>query len=166
MTFEEFYKNTYRYVYVFFYSHVHDKSLIDDLCQEVYMNFYRKFYKDEHLGTDHIKLLFGFSRNIYKKHVQNSLKLQTITYVDDINYNNLLQDSPESEEFDNLKKEIQKLKIIAAMQKLNIRVREVLEYKYFYLMTRSEIAAIMEMKERDVLKYQQRGIRYLKKMLS
>lgn len=169
MSFEEFYNSTYKYIYIFFYNRIGDKSSIDDLCQEVYIRFYKRFLKERELyAEEDIKILFGFCKNIYHERVRELTKNKDVEFFEDYDYSEFLGESFEddSEKDEYYRNRRKKLKIIArAMQKLRSKTRFVIEYRFFYEMSRKEVASMLNMKERDVLKYQQRGVKYLKEMV-
>jgi RNA polymerase sigma factor (sigma-70 family) len=134
--------------------------MIDDLCQETYLRFYKKL--GDNIEENSVRILFGFCRNIYKEFVYKHLKEREINFNDEILYENLLQNNAIE---DPVKREQLKL-ITEVLPKLNPKVRRVIEYRFIYSMSRREVAELLEMKERDVLKYQQRGIQYIKTFLN
>jgi RNA polymerase sigma factor (sigma-70 family) len=160
MTFEEFYKSTHKFIYNYLYLRLADKSQVEDLLQEVYIRFYYKNEKEAYT-SDEIKLLFGFVKNIYKEYVKKSFKEHRVAFIENYDYSEFINESSRVESFT-----IEQRKtIVTALKSLRSKVRQVLEYRFFYGMTKKEVGAILNMKERDVLKYQQRGIKYLKRIV-
>ncbi|MFW5720692.1 MAG: RNA polymerase sigma factor [Candidatus Dojkabacteria bacterium] len=155
--FENFYRKTYSYVYVFFSSRVFDKSHSDDLCQTVYLKFYKKFSKQEHFDETSLKILFGFCRNEFKEYLRIQGKSREVDYIEDFQYT-VTNDSDEYQQ-PNPYLELIKHSLI----KLHPTTRKVIEYKYFYRMSHREIAVLVGIRESSVSKIVQRGVRYLKK---
>ncbi len=160
MDFEQLYNKSHRYLYAWFKFRITDTSTIDDLLQDVYLRFYRKYQSESAFTEDHLRLLFGFCRNVYKEHVSKAVQEKNVEYNDELDYS-AFAFQPE-DDANSVINEEKRSQVVEAMKTLNPKVRAVLEYRFFYGMSRSEVAAVLSMKERDVLKYQQRGIKYLK----
>jgi RNA polymerase sigma factor (sigma-70 family) len=169
MNFETFYQQSYKVVYKYFYYRIYDKSLVDDLTQDVYVRFYKKYFTDSDCisaenVTEHMKLVYGFCRNIYKEHIYKSLKTPSIQFNDEIDYgllNTLTEKSINEVEVTRLKRILKE-----AISKLNPTVRRVIELRFLHSMTRKEVANILEVSEDDVHTYQKRGIKYIKNLVT
>lgn len=163
MDFQEFYKSTYKVVYLYFYYRVDEKSVIDDLAQDVYYEFYKKYRNGSYASPDKVKVLMGYCKIKYKEYIRKAINKNHISYdiLDNYNYEQFSDSNNQSNY------ESKKIKLILnSIKKLRNRVRAVIEYRFIYNLSREETAKVLGMKERDVLKYQQRGIKYIKKLVS
>lgn len=172
MTFEEFYNLNFSKVYKFFYYKFVQKDEIEDLAQDVFMRFYKKYAPSlEKNPQDSLKLLYGICRNVYREWVRKSMKDRTVAFVDEYEYEDsdeslsaedqYLFDAEKPEESINFN--LEELKI--HLESLNEKVRLVLQYRFLEGKSRKETAEIMKIAEKDVHTYQKRGIKYLKKLV-
>lgn len=160
MDFEKIYNATYGNVYRFFYYKSVEKATIEDLSHEVYIRFYKKFRERDLDDIESKKILYGFCSNIYKEWVRQSIKENKADLVDNIHI-----EEPEEEFSEGFEEKVTKQKqvLLQAMEKLNPKVKSILEYRFLHNMSRKEIAEKLNMNEKDVHTYQKRGIKYLKK---
>jgi RNA polymerase sigma factor (sigma-70 family) len=168
MSFDQIYNATFKNIYRYFYYKGVNQAEVEDLVHEVYIRFYQK-YKDRNLEqVEATKILFGFSRNIYKEWVRKCIKEKRVDLLENYDYFEYEEESISEFADDEYEKrrDLQKSMIMAGLNHLNPKVRSVLELRFLHGMTRKEIAAKLDMKEKDVHTYQKRGIKYLKKKVN
>jgi RNA polymerase sigma-70 factor, ECF subfamily len=157
---EEIYDKTFESIYRFFYYKSVNRSEIEDLVQEVYIRFFRK---TDISGTDIIlcqKLLYGFSRNIYKEWVRKQIKSELV-------YSNIdYLSNDDSDPINDPSVEHDSLFLKEAIEKLNPVVRQVITMRFIENLSRKEIADKLNIKEKHVHVYQRRGIKYLRDYFS
>jgi len=165
--FEELYKSTFESLYRFFYYKSVGKSDVEDLVQEVFSRFYGKYFDKRLSKEESTKILYGISKNLYKEWVRKSIKENRVDFIDNIQFDEIVDEDEEDLMSENRYKIIdeQKLVVHKAMEKLSANVKLVLEYRFIHNMTRKQIAEKMGMKQKDVHTYQKRGIKYLKKII-
>ena len=163
MNFEELYNLNFKYVYRFFYYKSVSKEEIEDLTHEVFIRFYGK-YNGKNISQEESKrILFGFCNNIYKEFVRKSIKENRAEFNDFLQYEEIFEEFVE-ECFEEKLSEMRAL-ISQNIQKLNPKVRAILECRFIHNMSRKEVAAKFNITEKDVHTYQKRGVKYLKKMV-
>lgn len=171
MDFESFYKNTFKAVYRYFYYKSVTKSSIEDLSHDVYFRFFNKYSNTNISEIESTKILFGYCKNIYKEWVRKSIKDGNVTYIDDIEYeyiddetdrdiNDLLSDDYEKQRLKD------KEALLNALSSLSSNIRLVLEYRFLKGMSRKEISDKLNISQKDVHTYQKRGIKYLRKLIN
>ena len=159
MDFSNFYKATIKYVYFYFYSRTNDRYVSEDLCHNVYLDFYNKYSDKESDEEQSIKILYGFCRIAYKDYVRNSSKLKEISYNDEIH----VIDSNRI----NKKKYSQKNKSILNnyIKSLSPVLKRVLELRFIDGLNRRDTAVALNISLASVHTYQKRAIKKLKEQL-
>lgn len=172
MNFEGFYKQSFQKVYRFFYYKSVDTSIIEDLTQESFIRFYKKYNQKQLDEVESIKIIYGIARNVYREWVRKSISEKTVSLIDNINYeSDDEQESYEIEAFAEEESEFDKQltekmdSIKDCLNELNEKVRLVLQYRFMESKSRKEVAEILKISEKDVHTYQKRGIKYIKKIL-
>jgi RNA polymerase sigma-70 factor, ECF subfamily len=177
MTGAEFYNQSFKQIFRFFYYKVSDVPISEDLASETYMAFFDKY---SHLlaNTDDsaIKLLYGIAKNLWKKYLQkqkNSFipvplffarfeNLGDFEILDKLENSETLNQSNSLE----LQKQVNLELIKQTLKSLNPKLQTVIELRFQKGLTRSETAKLMGLSEDIIHTYQKRAIKYLKQKLN
>jgi len=168
--FEIFYRNSFKGVFRFFYYKSVDLQSIEELCQEVYMRFWKNYkaYLEDFAQSK--KIIYGIALNVYREWVRSSLKNETLC-VDD--FWEQLATEEQISSIDpwlnsDYEKQHQKLKkrLKIAISQLPEKQKLVLEYRFLRRLTRKETAARMNTTEDNVYTYQKRAIKALKQIVN
>lgn len=177
--FQAIYNATFQYVYRFFYYKSVNSASIEDLAHDVYLRFYKKYGETSFELVEAKRILFGFCRNVYREWVREQIKEKRSEFLENYDYDvehegeistlsepdDVFEEFAEEQTDFEKRHESQKELLKEAISRLNPRVKEILECRFFHNMTRKEIAEKLNMNEKDVHTYQKRGIKYLRKMI-
>lgn len=164
MLFEEFYKESFKNTFRFFYYRGVDFSDIDDLVSECYIRFHTK-YQDKLVDQiESKKILSGIAANILKEWQRKTFAHKIVELTDEIS-EDLKYEFYAPDDFDDDFGQKQ-LKLHEAIKYLNPSVKQVLELRFLQNKSRKETAAILQINEDQVHTYQKRGVKYLKDRLN
>lgn len=158
MTPEKIYYEHVKPVHRYFYYKGVPLSDVEDLVQETFMRFFAKYGTDERAESENRRILYTIAKNVWREWVRSSIRNQTVEFDD-------LRDIPENtQDFEEeTAPEIDKEKLLKALERLNQTLKNVLTLRFIENMTRKEIALKLQIKEKDVHTYQKRGIKQLQK---
>jgi RNA polymerase sigma-70 factor (ECF subfamily) len=160
---ESLYREHVRPVHRYFYYKGVALGDVEDLVQESFFRFFRDYAEREFTEVEIRKILYAISRNVWLEWVRSQVKHQTYELDE-------LRMIPETaEDFvhieDEVEDERQREQLREAIQNLNPTLRAVLTLRFIEGKTRREIAAELQIKEKDVHTYQKRGIKALHKSI-
>lgn len=166
MPFEEFYQQTFKTCFRFFYYRSVGFENIEDLCQEAYLRFYNKYLDKLQDPEESKKILFGICRNLYKEWVKNQ-KTKDLELFENYEYSGSYNsfDASQDEDFVDTLDHYRNV-LHTALAELNDTVRKVINLRFIEGKTRGETAEILGISEDNVHTYQKRGVKYLKEKLN
>lgn len=95
MTFEEFYQQTFKNTFRFFYYRGVSFDLVDDLTSEVYIRFYQKYsHKLDQIPdgfTESKKIIGGIANLILKESFREQTKYKIFELPEDVSAQDLFQ---------------------------------------------------------------------------
>lgn len=160
MNFKDFYDITYISVFRYFYYRGVKLEDNEDLSQDCYILFYKKYLSKLDNSKEAQKILFGIVKNKYKESWRKTEKLKQEELYKPLNF------SPDNLEEDFIKHEELKKQIKLALAHIPARQREVIEHRYLSGRTREETGGLMNLKPKEVHTYQKRAIKSLKKYIN
>jgi|GEM_PF-1037333 len=166
--FQEFYDNTFKGGWRFFFYKNVGRSNIEDLVQEAYLRFFQSYLHKLSDLNESRKILNGICLNVYREWVKVQVQKGTVwEYVEELDWE---EEKASFEEYSNpdFDNEMERRKILLreALNQLSGQVRQVLELRYLEGLTRHQTAEKLSVSEDQVHTYQKRGIRYLSDILN
>ena len=137
---EKIYNDHFRLIYRFFYYKLVDIDA-EDLAQEVFLRFFKRYTKNQFSDEETKKVLFGIAQNVYKEWVRQAIKHQNYPLDPEMevkeNYVEFTDD-----EFE-LQLEGYRSDMREAIARLNPTLRQVIELRFLEGKTRAEVAEIL-----------------------
>ena len=164
MLFEEFYQQTFKNTFRFFYYRGVIFNEVDDLVSDCYIRFYQKYQEKLVDESESRKILSGIAGNVLKEWQRKAFSFKIEELSDEVSDSDLFDFYAKSD-FENDFAEKQ-LKLHEVIKSLNPTVRRVLELRFLQNKSRKEIAATLQISEDQAHTYQKRGVRYLKDRLN
>jgi RNA polymerase sigma factor (sigma-70 family) len=162
--FEEFYKQTFKNTFRFFYYRGVIFNDVDDLTSDCYVRFYEKYQEKLIDETESRKILGGIAANILKEWQRKTYSIKIDELSDDVTDTDLF-DFYAKNDFEKDFGEKQ-LKLHEAIKSLNPTVRQVLDLRFLQNKSRKQTAILLQIGEDQVHTYQKRGVKYLKDRLN
>ena len=164
MLFEEFYNQSFKNTFRFFYYRGVAFSDIDDLSSECYIRFYQKYQEKLSDNIESRKVLSGIAGNILKEWQRKTFGHKIVELDDNIS-DDQLYDFYSRDDFDDDFGKKQ-LMLHDTIKSLNPVVKQVLELRFLQNKSRKETAELLQINEDQVHTYQKRGVKYLKDRLN
>lgn len=155
--YEDFFTPVFRYIFL----RTQNKSLAEDLTQNVFIKFHRNLTRYSNQENKLLAYLFTIARNALIDFQRKKQPEFLEAIPDNANILHGKAASPEADTQNNLDNEA----ILKALEKITSEQAEVIELKFFYGFSNTEIAKIMSKSEVAVRQLQSRGIRELRKHL-
>ena len=164
MLFEEFYQQTFKNTFRFFYYRSVTFNEVDDLVSDCYIRFHQKYQEKLVDETESRKVLSGIAGNILKEWQRKAFSFKIEELSDDVSEADLFNFYAKSDFEDDFRQK--QAKLHEAIKSLNPTVRQVLELRFLQNKSRKEAASTLQISEDQVHTYQKRGVKYLKDRLN
>lgn len=169
LLFAEFYQNSFKGVFRFFYYKSVRFDTIDELCQEAYMRFWQNFQSKLEDPVQCKKIIYGICLNVYREWVRDQIKhnfIQLESYWEELadDDNLCTTEDWEEPEYEDRHEEL-KTRLKQAIEQLPAKQKEVLILKYIDGLTRKEIANKLQIPQDQVYTYQKRAVKSLKEII-
>jgi len=162
--FEDFYKQTFKNTFRFFYYRSVAFSDIDDLTSECYIRFHAKYQEKLSSENESRKILSGIAGNILKEWQRKTFAHKIVELDDEVSQDLMYEFYAPSDFDDDFGQK--QLQLHEMIKSLNPTVRQVLDLRFLQNKTRKEIATTLQISEDQVHTYQKRGVKYLKDRLN
>ncbi len=156
---ETLYRQHVKAIHSFFFYREVGLSELEDLVQETFVRYFRRYDQEARASEETAKILYGVARNVWREWVRTQIRTNTLELLE---HDLVLTSQENSEGYSD--EEIDKLK--SALALLQQTQREVLTLRFIEGMTRKEVAEKLGTSESDVHTYQKRGIKALRRILS
>jgi RNA polymerase sigma factor (sigma-70 family) len=166
--FQEFYDDSFKAAYRFFFYKNVSKSQIEDLVQDSFMRFYQSYQFKLGDKDERGKILLGICLNVYREWVRVQVSTGNVwEYIEEVDWE---EERVSFDEYSNPDYEIEverrKALLRQSLSELSGTVRSVLELRFLQGLTRAQTADKLGISEDQVHTYQKRGIKYLKEILN
>lgn len=167
--FSELYQTSFKGVFRFFYYKSVNFNSIEELCQEVYLRFWKNYTSKLGDADQCKKILYGICLNVYREWVRSQISSQFVSlesYWEQLMDEDSLSSTQnwEDEKYEEHLGEL-KNRLRTAIAKLSPRLREVVELKYLQGLTRRQTSEQMGLTEDQVHTYQKRAVKALKDLV-
>lgn len=156
---EQLYNSTFKLIYRYFYYRNVAETELEDLSQEVYLRFFKAYDSQKLDQLSSQKILYRIASNVYKEWVRTAIKSQTWELDENLD-SPLSQEELADPDFEAEQERLKQL-VLAGLEQLHPVTREVIRLRCIEGLTRKEVGERLQMKEKYVHIYQQRGIRAL-----
>jgi len=160
---EDAYTSIFPALFRYFYYRNISKEETEDLAQETFLRFFKKYDSTKYSLEECRKITYGIASNVYKEWLRSIQHTSNYELHEDFplpdKHEELCDDT--SEEY--LEKHLPLLH--AAIDQLAPTLKQVITLRFIEGLTRKEVAERLNTKEKYVHIYQQRAIKSLQKIL-